>query len=121
MARQAPQFQTQQPYQNTNTSLDHTFAQSFSKGIKLEFPKFDGGNPAGWLRQAEKCFALTETPLHKRVKFAEIFLVGKADHWLRSTCINTNSLTWSEFAALINIRFATKTSLELNDSFHHME
>lgn len=66
-------------------------------------------------------FALAKTPLHKRVKFDEVFLVGKADHWLRSTGINTNSLTWSEFAALINNRFAVKTSLELIDTFHHME
>jgi hypothetical protein len=118
---QAPQLQNQQPYQNPPNPTDHNFAQSFSKGIKLEFPKIDGDNPAGWLRQAEKCFALAETPLHKRVKFAEVLLVGKADHWLRSIGINTNSLTWSEFVALINSRFAAETSLELIDSFCHME
>jgi hypothetical protein len=33
--------------------MDHTFAQSFRKGIKLDFPKFDGENPAGWFRQAK--------------------------------------------------------------------
>jgi hypothetical protein len=55
------------------------------------------------------------------VKFAEVLLVGKADHWLRSIGINTNSLTWSEFVALINSRFAAETSLELIDSFCHME
>jgi hypothetical protein len=64
---------------------------------------------------------LAETPVHKRVKFAKVFLVGKADHWLRSTGINTNSLTWPEFAALITSRFATETSLKLIDSFRHME
>jgi hypothetical protein len=47
--------------------------------------------------------------------------VGKEDHWLRSTRINTTSLTWPEFAALINNRFAAETSLELIDSFRHME
>jgi hypothetical protein len=48
----------------------------------LEFPKFDGDNPMGWLRQAEKCFTLAETPEYKKVKFAEVFLVGKIDHCL---------------------------------------
>jgi hypothetical protein len=44
----------QNPYNQTNTSHDNHFAQSFSKGLKLEFPKFDGENPRGWIRQAEK-------------------------------------------------------------------
>jgi hypothetical protein len=108
-------------YQNTNTNQDNHFAQSFIKGIKLEFPKFDGDNPKGWLRQVEKCFTLVETPKHKKVKFSEVFFSGKADHWLRSTSINTNSLSWSEFLALIISRFAAETSLELIDAFQHME
>jgi hypothetical protein len=28
-------------------------AQAFSKGLKLEFPRFDGDNLVGWLRQAK--------------------------------------------------------------------
>jgi hypothetical protein len=47
----------------------------------------------GWLRQVEKCFQLADTPMDKRVKFAEVFLTGKVDHWLRSSGINTNSIT----------------------------
>jgi hypothetical protein len=35
--------------------------------------------------------------------------------------INTNTLTWHEFATLINSRFAAETSFELIDSFRHME
>jgi hypothetical protein len=41
------------------------FAQSFSKDLKLEFPRFEGENPISWLRQEEKCFALAETPPEK--------------------------------------------------------
>jgi hypothetical protein len=122
-------YPQQQYYTTNHNSLNHTqynqpdhhFAQAFSKGIKLDFPKFDRENHVGWLRQAEKFFALAETPLHKRVKFAEVFLIGKADHWLRSTGINTNSLTWLEFAELINSRVAAEISLELIDTFQHIE
>jgi hypothetical protein len=46
----------------------------------LEFPKFDRDNPGGWVRQAEKCFTLAETPKRKKEKFAEVFFSGKADH-----------------------------------------
>jgi hypothetical protein len=87
----------------------------------LEFPKFDGDNPRGWIRQAEKCFILAETPENKKVKFTDVFITGKADHWLRSTGININSLSWSKFSALIVSRFAAETSLELIDAFTHID
>jgi hypothetical protein len=73
------------------------------------------------LRQAEKCFTLAETPEHKKVKFVEVFLTGKDDHWLRSSSINTNTLSRSEISALITNRFVAETSLELIDTFRHME
>jgi hypothetical protein len=109
-----------QPQLDTGSDRNN-FAQAFSKGLKLEFPRFDGENPIGWLRQAEKYFTLVATPLYQRVKFAEIFLVGKADHWLRSTGVNTSSLSWSEFAIMINNRFAAETSIEFIDNFKHAE
>jgi hypothetical protein len=60
------------------------------------------------LRQAEKCFTLAATPLDQKVHLAEIFLTGKADHWLCSTGVNTAELSWSKFANMINNRFAAK-------------
>jgi hypothetical protein len=106
----------------TNNSADrNNFSQAFSKGLKLEFPRFGGDNPVSWQRQAEKCFTLAATPLEQRVKFAEIFFTGKADNWLRSTRVNTESLSWSKFGIMINNRFATETSLELIDNFKHAE
>jgi hypothetical protein len=59
--------------------------------------------------------------LDQRVKFAKIFFTGKDDHWLRSTVDNTKSLSWSEFAIMINNRFAVETSLELINNFKHVE
>jgi predicted component of type VI protein secretion system len=90
-----PHLQTPQPPNTPNTTQthDHSFAHSFSKGIKLEFPRFDGDIPIGWLRQAEKCFALTKTPIDRRVKFEEVFFIGKAGHWLRSSKLNTDNLS----------------------------
>jgi predicted component of type VI protein secretion system len=67
-------------FQHEQQSDRQTFAQAFSKGLKIEFPKFDGDNPVGWLRQTEKCFTLAATPMDRRVHLAEIFLIGRADH-----------------------------------------
>jgi hypothetical protein len=68
------------------------------------------------LRQAKKCFTLAATTIDQRIHLAKIFLIGKADHWLRSTGVNTADLSWPEFAAMINNRFASETSMELIDT-----
>jgi hypothetical protein len=39
----------------------------------------------------------------------------------RSLGINTNCISWTEFAVLISNRFVAETSFELIDSFRHME
>jgi hypothetical protein len=87
----------------------------------MEFPKFDGDNSMRWLRQVEKCFTLADTPMDKRVIFVEAFFTRKADHWLRSSGINTNSISWVEFAILISNIFDVESNFEIVDNFRHME
>jgi hypothetical protein len=38
--------------------------------------------------------------------------MGKADHWLRSSKLNTDNPSWSEFVVLISNRFAAETTYE---------
>jgi hypothetical protein len=64
---------------------------------------------------------LSEIPIDKRVKFAEVFFIGRADHWLRSSKISTEHLSWSEFAILISNRFAVEIAFELFNTFRHLE
>jgi hypothetical protein len=64
---------------------------------------------------------LAEIPIDKRVKFVEVFFTGKVDHWLRSLKINTDHLSWLEFAILISNRFSAETIFKLFDMFRHLE
>jgi hypothetical protein len=50
-----------------------------------------------------------------------MFFTGKADHCLRSSKINTDHLSCSEFAILISNRFAAEPTFELFDTFRHLE
>jgi hypothetical protein len=113
-------FQQQIPQNQNQISWPITTAQLYPPHSYPQSPTYSQPFQAYWLRQAEKCFTLVETPIHKRVKFAEVFLMGKADHWLQSTSLNTSNMTWCEFAAHISTRFAAETSLELIDSFCHV-
>jgi hypothetical protein len=36
-----------------NQTQENSFAHSFSRSLKMEFPKFDGETPMGWIRQVQ--------------------------------------------------------------------
>ena len=59
------------------------FLKSMTKGPKMEFPGFDGANPGGWIRQAEKYFQMAGAPPEYKVSLAQMYFVGRADVWLR--------------------------------------
>jgi hypothetical protein len=50
-----------------------------------------------------------------------VFLTGKDDHWLKSPRINTDILSWSEYAIMLSNRFAAETTYELIDTFRHLD
>ena len=45
---------------------------------KMEFPKFDGGDPRGWILKAEKYFRYYQTPDELKVDIAAMYLEGDA-------------------------------------------
>jgi hypothetical protein len=58
------------------------FLKNMTKGPRLDFPKFEGGNPVVWIRQCEKCFQMSATPEDYKFSLAQLHIVGKADVWL---------------------------------------
>ncbi|XP_012855103.1 PREDICTED: uncharacterized protein LOC105974534 [Erythranthe guttata] len=45
---------------------------------KMEFPRFDGGDPRGWILKAEKYFRYYQTPEEIKVDIAAMYLEGDA-------------------------------------------
>ena len=45
---------------------------------KLEFPRFSGGDPRGWLLKADKFFRYYGTPEDDKVEVAALYLEGDA-------------------------------------------
>ncbi|KAF7812841.1 Ty3/gypsy retrotransposon protein [Senna tora] len=45
---------------------------------KMEFPKFEGGDPRGWILKAEKYFRYYQTPEELKVDIAAMYLEGDA-------------------------------------------
>lgn len=95
-----PQMTPPQPW--TPSTLPNTY-----KTPKLDFPKFDGKDPRGWINKCEKFFQLNpSTDLRSRVLCAAIHMASDADIWYRTIEREKTNLLWPEFCHLVCQRFS---------------
>lgn len=86
------------PYKGANPSF---------RTPKIDFPKFSGNDPRGWLNKCEKFFQLNNTnDLRARVLCAALYMEGEADIWFRTIEKERPTILWPEFAILVCKRFS---------------
>lgn len=77
--------------------------------VKLELPRFNGGDPTEWISKAKQYFAYQEIPEEQRVSFASYHLTEEANEWWQATAkklgINPLHTTWEIFEEELRIRF----------------
>ncbi|XP_072147223.1 uncharacterized protein [Setaria viridis] len=113
----------QQPYHNNldfHQQLHHE-QKLIAKGPKLSFPAFDGSDPDGWIRKAEKYFELVGVLNESRVQIAVMYIVGKAEFWWRSTGGNASTVPWHQFCKMIGDRFNEESLYEVIARFHGLK
>lgn len=97
------------------------FMKALTKGPKMEFPKFDGTDPVGWIRQCNKYFQMSAAPEEYKVSLAQLYMVGEADVWLRRSGIAKKQLNWSQFGKEIIKRFSNQSSYDLTEKFNTLK
>jgi hypothetical protein len=73
--------------------------------LKLLFPRFNGGEPAGWLYQAEQYFEFQRVEDGDKVHLASFHLDGIALQWHRWLTKSKGPMTWVEFSKAVQARF----------------
>ena len=53
----------------------------------MDFPRFEGEDPVGWIRQCNKYFQMSAAPEEYKVSLAQLYIIGEADVWLRRSNI----------------------------------
>jgi hypothetical protein len=86
--------------------------KAVAKGPKLSFPEFDGTDPDGWIRKAEKYFELVGVPTEDRVQLAVLYIKGKAEFWWRGTGYSPNIVQWYQFCRWLGDRFSDTSTYE---------
>ncbi|GAB2268888.1 hypothetical protein Dimus_038738 [Dionaea muscipula] len=64
---------------------------------RLDFPPFDGANPRSWVRKAERYFSLMSVAWDKRVEYAVMSLMGRAENWFYGYSETRRRIDWEEF------------------------
>ena len=75
----------------------------FPKPIRLEFPRFSGGDPSTWIFRAEQFFRYYEIPKEERVLNASYHLDDEALVWFQDYERSLDS--WQTFVRVIQVRF----------------
>ncbi|KAI5021227.1 hypothetical protein ZWY2020_055072 [Hordeum vulgare] len=70
-------------YRNYENDMQAQFMKSMTKGPKLDFTRFEGTDPVGWIRQCDKYFQMSAAPEEYKVSPAQLYVIGEADTWLR--------------------------------------
>lgn len=72
---------------------------------KLDFPKFSGGDPRGWILKVEKFFRSYDTQEEEKVDVAAMYLEGDALDLFSWINAQHTMLYWEEFVKLLQEHF----------------
>ncbi|KAJ8617885.1 hypothetical protein MRB53_014071 [Persea americana] len=98
-----------------HSRVSHTNSLGNTGGIqtrtmKLEFPRFDGANPTGWLFNAKRYFAYHQVPGAQWLAVASLKVEGEALDWYQWYTDYAPHATWKEFVEAMDARFGPTRS-----------
>jgi hypothetical protein len=73
--------------------------------VHLDFPSFDGENPAAWTYKVNQFFDYYNTPLYQRVRMASFHMEGEALVWFQDADEDGQFPTWAAFTQALLVRF----------------
>ena len=72
---------------------------------RLDFPRFDGDNPTGWIYKAEQFFHYQRTDDNEKVLLASFHLQDDALEWYQWYEQSQPNMTWEQFTQALCIHF----------------
>ncbi|XP_026443847.1 uncharacterized protein LOC113344001 [Papaver somniferum] len=116
-----PEGSHQQDDDCTNYSHHHSsFPNHHHRIPKLDFPRFDGYNPRGWIQKSERYFKLSDIEEHRKVDIAAIYLEVKAEKWFLNFQVNRNRITCQDLSLHLCARFENPVEENFVGSFNKL-
>ena len=97
------------------------YAKAVLKGPRSEIPLFNGDDPIDWLKQCEKFFELTGTPMDQWVNMSLAHFQGRAAKWFRGVGLPWQIISWPQWCAMISTRFSAANVHEAVELFQNVK
>ncbi|KAL6316337.1 hypothetical protein AAG906_017972 [Vitis piasezkii] len=78
-----------------------------TRAVRLDFPKFNGEDPSGWVYRADQFFNYHQTNPHHRVLLASFHMEGKALVWFQDIEAAGGISSWEGFVRALQTRFGS--------------
>lgn len=98
--------------------LNHNAA---NRGVKIDFPRFNGENPRQWLRKCHRYFLLNPMPENEKIVTASMHLDDKAEFWYMDYMEGKELMGWNVFAAMVLERFMEEEGENLVGDFNKLQ
>ncbi|KAK2988870.1 hypothetical protein RJ640_018308 [Escallonia rubra] len=87
---------------------------------RLDFPKFDGINPRGWVRKCEQYFEFC--PIHEdyKVSYASVHFDAQAECWYAAYIKPLGRVRWEQFTKDLYARFSLTNGVSVMGSFNRL-
>ena len=79
------------------------------RAIKIDFLKFDGDNPIGWVYKANHYFALYPMPDGQKIWMASLYMEGIALIWFQGAEETGLFVSWNAFVDALQLRFGNSS------------
>lgn len=72
---------------------------------KIDFPRFSGEDPAGWIYKCERFFEFNQIEDDQKIRLAVVHLDDKAIQWYQWFEKTQTTMSWKEFTFGLRVRF----------------
>ncbi|KAA8524244.1 hypothetical protein F0562_010667 [Nyssa sinensis] len=76
-----------------------------ARTLRLDFPRFDGGDPSEWILKAQQFFTYCQMLKDHKLQIASFHIEGKALSWYYWLMESSPVASWEEFLVALRIRF----------------
>ncbi|KAF5469943.1 hypothetical protein F2P56_010498 [Juglans regia] len=89
---------------NTSEPRGHE-DRAIQRSFRLDFPRFSGCDPVGWVFKANQYFDFYQTPFHQKLMVASYHMEGEALVWYQ-TAFNSGQFNyWESLVMAMQVRF----------------
>ncbi|KAF5468520.1 hypothetical protein F2P56_012664 [Juglans regia] len=89
---------------NTSEPRGHE-DRAIQRSFRLDFPRFSGCDPVGWVFKANQYFDFYQTPFHQKLMVASYHMEGEALVWYQTAFNSGQFNSWESLVMAMQVRF----------------